>query len=146
MELSIIRYIKEHGLEAALAEFKLKSRDYENKVLIKYDQIGSSMGIEEVQDCRGLILEKDTWKIMSLSFRKFFNAEEGHASKIDWNTARILEKCDGTMIQLHWDWLKEEWFAATTGTAEGEGEVNNKLGTTFNDLFWETVNNRKSVV
>jgi hypothetical protein len=32
----------------------------------------------------------------------------------------------------------DKWFAGTTGTAEGEGEVNNKLGTT-NDLFWDTV-------
>ena len=44
-----------------------------------------------------------------------------------------------SMIQVYWDWYEEKWFAATTGTAEGEGEVNNKNGTTFNDLFWETV-------
>jgi len=79
---------------------------------------------------------------MCLSFRKFFNAAEGHASKIDWDTARILEKCDGSMIQVYFDWNKEKWFAATTGTAEGEGEVNNKFGTTFHDLFFETVFNK----
>jgi len=139
MELSVIKYIKKHGLEKTLKDFKLKSRVYENKVLIKYDQIDSSMGLEEVQDSRGLILEKDTWKIMSLPFRKFFNSAEGHASKIDWNTAHILEKIDGSMIQLYYDWNKETWFAATTGTAEGEGEVNNKLGLTFNSLFFKTV-------
>ncbi len=142
--LSIIRYIKEHGLEAALTEFKLKSRDYDKKVLIKYDQIASSMGIEEVQDCRGLILEKGTWDIMCLSFRKFFNNAEGHAATIDWDTAHVLEKLDGSMIQVYFDWNKDKWFAATTGTAEGEGEVNNKMGTTFNELFWNTVNNKYS--
>ena len=140
--LSIIKYIKENGLDKAVAEFKLKTRDYDKKVLIKYDQIASSMGFSEVQDCRGLILEKDTWKIMCLSFRKFFNAAEGHSAKIDWGSARILEKCDGSMIQVYFDWNKEKWFAATTGTAEGEGEVNNKLGTTFNDLFWNTVTDK----
>jgi hypothetical protein len=142
--LAIIKYIKENGLEAALKEFKLKSRDYDKKVLIKYDQIASSMGIEEVQDCRGLILEKDTWKIMCLSFRKFFNNAEGHAATIDWDTAHVLEKLDGSMIQVYFDWNKNKWFAATTGTAEGEGEVNNKMGTTFNELFWNTVNNKYS--
>jgi hypothetical protein len=55
-----------------------------------------------------------------VTFRKFFNAEE-NAHKIDWKTAKILEKLDGTMIQLHWDWYAQTWFAATTGTAEGEG-------------------------
>jgi len=137
--LSIIKYIKENGLDKAVSEFKLKTRDYEHKVLIKYDQIASSMGFSEVQDCRGLILEKGTWEILCLSFRKFFNAEEGHAAKIDWNTAKVLSKLDGSMIQVYWDTRKEEWFAATTGTAEGEGEVNNKDGTTFNGLFWKTV-------
>ena len=142
--LKVIEYIKENGLEKTLADFKLKSRDYDNKVLIKYDQIESSMGEAIVQECRGLILEKGTWNIMSLSFFKFFNAEEGHAAKVNWDTAKVLAKEDGSMIQVYWDWNKEEWFAATTGTAEGEGEVNNKLGTTFNELFWNTVNNKYS--
>jgi hypothetical protein len=79
-----------------------------------------------------------------LSFRKFFNNAEGHAASIDWDTAHVLEKLDGSMIQVYWDWNKETWFAATTGTAEGEGEVNNKMGTTFNELFWNTVNNKYS--
>jgi len=142
--LKIVSYIKKHGLEKTLVDFKLKSRNYNNKVLIKYDQIASMMGEPIVQEARGIILEKDTWKILSLSFTKFFNAEEGHAAKIDWDSAKVLTKEDGSMIQVYWDWNKEKWFAATTGTAEGEGEVNNKLGTTFNSLFWDTVNNKYS--
>lgn len=140
--LSIIDYIKKNGIERAIKEFKLKTRVYDKKILIKYDQIDSDMGLSEVQDCRGLILERDTWEIMCMSFRKFFNNSEGHAARIDWDTAHVLEKLDGTMIQVYWDWHKEEWFAATTGTAEGEGEVNNKYGTTFNELFWNTVKDK----
>jgi hypothetical protein len=33
--LAIQKYIKEHGLEKAIADFKLKSRVYENKILLK---------------------------------------------------------------------------------------------------------------
>jgi hypothetical protein len=144
MKLAIQEYLKKHGLEKTIEDFKLKSRDYEKKILLKYDQLVSNslMGLPEMQDCRGIILEKGTWKVMSLAFRKFFNAEEGNAAKIDWNTALVLEKLDGTLIQVYWDWHKNTWFAGTTGTAEGEGEVNNKLGTTFNDLFWDTINNK----
>ena len=140
--LKVQKYIREHGLDTLVKEFKLKVREYDKKVLIKYDQINSPMGVDEVQACRGLILEKGSWNVLSVAFEKFFNAAEGHAAKIDWDTAHILEKCDGTMIHVYWDWNKEKWFAATTGTAEGEGEVNNKMGTTFNDLFWETVNTK----
>jgi hypothetical protein len=139
--LAIQKYILENGLEKAILEFKLKSKEYSSKILLKYDQLSSPtlMANKEVQECRGLILEKGTWKVMSLAFTKFFNSEEGNAHKIDWDTAHVLEKLDGSCIQLYWDWDKEQWFAATTGTAEGEGEVNNKLGTTFNQLFWNTV-------
>jgi hypothetical protein len=140
--LSVIKHIKTYGIEETLIKFNLKSKIYDKKILLKYDQIESPMGLSEVQDCRGLILEKGTWNIMCFSFRKFFNADEGHASSIDWNTARVLEKCDGSMIQLYWDWNKNEWFASTTGMAEGEGEVNNKLGTRFNGLFWNTVHDK----
>ncbi len=139
--LAIQKYILKHGLDKTIKDFKLKSRVYENKILLKYDQLTSPtlMALPEMQDSRGLILELGTWKVLSLAFRKFFNSEEGNAHKIDWNTARILEKLDGTLIQLYWDEFKGTWFAGTTGTAEGEGEVNNKNGTTFNDLFFQTV-------
>lgn len=142
--LKIQEFILANGLEAAIKRFNLKSRNYENKILLKYDQLSSPtlMALPEVQECRGLILDKANWKVMSLAFTKFFNSEEGNAVKIDWSTAHVLEKLDGSCIQVYWDHYKNTWFAATTGTAEGEGEVNNKLGTTFNQLFWNTVKDK----
>ena len=142
--LAIQNYLRTHGLEKTIKDFSLKTREYEHKILLKYDQLVSPtlMALPEMQDCRGIILEKGTWNVMSLAFRKFFNSEEGNAAKIDWNTAHVLEKLDGTMIQVYYDWHDMTWYAGTTGTANGEGEVNNKNGTTFNDLFWDTVNNK----
>lgn len=137
--LTIQEYLKVFGLENAIEKFKLKCKMYPKKIHLKYDQLESNMSLTEVQECRGLILEKDTWKVMSMSFKKFFNHGESNAAKIDWDTAHVLEKVDGTMIQVYWDYHNQEWFAATTGTAEGEGEVNNKMGTTFNELFWKTI-------
>jgi T4 RnlA family RNA ligase len=139
--LAIQKYLLANGLEKTVAKFELKTREYENKVLLKYDQLcgPSMMANQEVQECRGIILEKGSWKVMSLAFTKFFNAEESNAHKIDWETAHVLEKLDGSCIQVYYDWNENVWYAGTTGTANGEGEVNNKLGTTFNQLFWNTV-------
>lgn len=147
MELAIQKYIRKYGIEKAILDFKLKTRIYENKILLKYDQLVSPtlMALPEMQDCRGIILDRANWSVMSLAFRKFFNSEEGNAHKIDWNTAHVLEKLDGSMMQVYWDKYKNEWFAATSGTAEGEGEVNNKTGTTFNQLFWKTVSEKYSL-
>ncbi len=48
-------------------------------------------------------------------------------------------------INLHYDWHKDEWFAATTGMAEAEGEVNNMYNTSFNDLFWKTIKDKYDI-
>jgi len=142
--LKIQEYIAKHGIEKAIIDFKLKTKVYENKILLKYDQLVSPtlMALPEMQDCRGLILDRNDFSVMSMAFRKFFNSEEGNAHKIDWSTAYVLEKLDGSMMQVYWDKYQEKWFAATSGTAEGEGEVNNKMGTTFNELFWKTVSEK----
>jgi len=145
--LAIQKYLAENGLDKAIKVFNLKTREYSSKILLKYDQLSSPtlMALKEVQECRGLVLEKDTWKVMSMAFSKFFNSEEGNAHKIDWDTAHVLEKLDGSLMSVYYDWNKKEWFAGTTGTAEGEGEVNNKMGTTFNQLFWTTIKEKYNV-
>ena len=140
--LAIVEYIKKNGLDKAIQTLKLKAKIYEHKIHLKYDQIESDMSQKEVQECRGLILDKKTLDVISMSFFKFFNNGETNAAKIDWKTAHVFEKVDGSMMQVYWDPYAEKWFAGTTGTAEGEGEVNNKSGTTFNDLFWQVVNDK----
>lgn len=35
--LAIQKYIKENGFDKAVSVFQLKTREYENKVLLKYD-------------------------------------------------------------------------------------------------------------
>lgn len=136
--LKIIDYIKKNGLSKTCDDFSLTLKDYDNFFLLKYSQIDSPLQIEEVQECRGLILEKETLNVLLLSFKKFFNYGEGSASPINWSNCSILEKVDGSLISL-W-YYNGKWNTSTTGTALGEGLVNNKMGTSFSDLFWETIN------
>jgi hypothetical protein len=95
MGLKVIESIKKYGLDETIDKFKLIKREYNHKILLKYNQIESDMSLTEVQESRGLVLEKGTWSIMSMSFMKFFNSAESHAAKIDWESASILEKLDG---------------------------------------------------
>jgi|AntRauMFilla1563_2_1112583.scaffolds.fasta_scaffold00207_20 T4 RnlA family RNA ligase len=133
--LKIVKYIRKYGLDKAISDFKLICKDDGERILLKYNQIESNMGIPEVQECRGLILEKKTLRVLCLPFFKFFNSAEGYAAKIDWSTAHILEKLDGSLITLYS--YNNKWFAATSGMIQGEGEVNNKLGSTFHSLFMD---------
>ncbi len=138
--LAVQRFLREGGTLADLtAKFSIHVRRHEtlpNLVLLKYDQIASAMGEEIVRDCRGLILdEADGWHAVSLAFRKFFNHGEGHAAPIDWSTARVQEKLDGSLMVLYW--YADEWRVASSGTPDACGDINGS-GLLFRDLFWRT--------
>lgn len=87
-----------------------------NLVLFKYNQIDSDFSNPLVRECRGLILEKDTWKGVAIPFFKFGNYNEGYADTIDWNSAKILQKCDGSLIKLFY--YNNKWNIATNGTID----------------------------
>lgn len=139
MRLKITEYIRKHGLSKTLEDFKLKHKEYEHKILIKYDSVESPFSAEEVREARGLVLEKGSWDVLSLAFKKFFNYGEEYASELNWETSRVFKKMDGTLIHVYYDPIKCDVCFGTTGTAEGEGEVNNfhsvKIDGTFADLF-----------
>jgi hypothetical protein len=107
---------------------------YTNLVSLKYHQIESPMGEPIVQQCRGIVLDQDDdWRIVSRPFDKFFNYGEGHAAPIDWSTAQVLEKLDGSLMSMYW--YDGDWQVASSGTPDAGGDVNgNQM--TFADLFW----------
>lgn len=112
---------------------------YPNLVLFKYDQIDSPSGNSLVNECRGVILdEKSNWEVVSRGFNRFYNFGDGAAAKIDWSTARVQEKIDGSLMMMyHYDGA---WHVASSGTPDASGNVNGDCGKTFAELFWETFN------
>jgi len=115
------------------------------RIGFKYNQIKSDLGNRICQESRGLILEKPSWRVVSCSLPKFFNAAENHAVDIDWDSAEIFEKLDGSAVVIY-RW-QDDWIAHTLGTIEGEGPVQmdesmkkyekDWEGNTFADLFWD---------
>lgn len=143
-ELALQRLLRSAGL-SALEPLAIKARphpQYPNLLCFKYDQRLSPMREEAVQDARGLILDQhDDWSVVSMSFRKFFNLGESLAAPIDWETARVEEKLDGSLMSLYW--YDGAWQVHTTGTADAGGMVMRDIRTkheqlTFRHLFWQT--------
>lgn len=124
------------GLRQRYAITAKRHGKYNNLVLLKYNQIESPFAERIVQECRGLILdESNNWNVVARGFDKFFNHGEGHAAKIDWMTAQVQEKVDGSLCVLyHYD---NRWHVATTGTPDASGDVSG-FGVTFADYFWDT--------
>lgn len=105
-------------------------------VQLKYDMIDSPLGHPLVRQCRGLILdEANDWAVVARPFDKFFNFGEPCADSIDWGTARVQEKVDGSLIILYF--YAGKWNAATSGMPDASGDVNG-FAMTFGDLFWDT--------
>lgn len=119
--------------------------NYPNLILFKYDQIDSPFGEEIVRECRGIILdESDGWSIVSRAFDKFFNhgEREGEAvMAIDWGTARVQEKVDGSLMVLYS--YKGQWHVASSGSPDAGGQVGD-FGFTFAELFWKVFHASKA--
>lgn len=122
-----------HGLEV---NYRIKHRRhprYPHLVQLKYSQIDSPMGMHIVQQCRGIILdEANDWAIVARPFDKFFNHGETFAADIDWSTARVQEKLDGSLlIRYHYN---GEWHWASSGTPDAGGPVGNGFDGTLAEL------------
>lgn len=89
-----------------------KSGDY---ILFMYNQYRSDFSLPEVCEARGSIFYWNgrEYECVCHPFDKFFNHTEPHASKIDWDSARVLEKIDGSLIKL-WH-HNREWHLSTNG-------------------------------
>jgi hypothetical protein len=115
-----------------------ESVDY---ILLIYSQIESDFSNPIVRECRGVILRKFDLRVVCFPFTKFFNVQEQLSSFINWSTARVTEKLDGSIIKLWFDY--GNWHISTNGTinaADAElqmamGEVRN-----YHDLFMSADN------
>lgn len=115
----------------------VRSQIHPNLVLLKYDQIHSPFSNPLVRECRGLILdEANDWSVVSRSFDKFFNYGESYAASIDWSTAKVQEKLDGTLCTLYF--YKNEWHVQTLGNPDALGSINENEDMNFQKLFWDT--------
>lgn len=116
---------------------------YPNLHHIKYDT-GSPFYLPLVRECRGLILDADSeWNVVARPFDKFFNYGEPNAAQLDWATARVTEKLDGSLLYMyHYD---GGWQVATTGTPDARGPVH-QASMSFKDLFWQTFTDQGMII
>jgi RNA ligase len=111
-----------------------RHKQHPNLVLFKYEMT-ADFREPLVRECRGLVLDSSNeWRVVCRPFDKFFNYGEGHAATIDWSTARVQEKLDGSLCTLYY--YGGAWNVATTGTPDASGEVHGGEKT-FDEYFFD---------
>lgn len=87
--------------------------------------------------CRGVICKQNEnkWEIVSQPYQKFFNLQEPRCGFSNLNVnCSLVEKVDGTCIQVWYDEDINDWRASTLGTITPLNVSDS--GITFDKLFW----------
>jgi len=106
-------------------------------VLLKYQPFISEMEYAICQEARGAIFRdmQNHYIPISIALYKFFNAAEKYAVTefIDWSTATVSEKVDGSLMKLGYDPVDKCWLLSSNGSIFAR---NVEAGdTNFEDLF-----------
>lgn len=143
----LARYIRSHeNWRTELSEYPyfLKIAEEGRFAIFNYDMTQSvsidgerkmcDFSLPEVQEARGIIIDTETLDVVCWPFRKFGNYGEYYADSIDWSTARVQEKVDGSIMKLWND--GERWRVSTNSAITNDQPV--KFGShSLTDLFME---------
>ena len=136
----IEEYMNTHPLwreEFAAAPYFITVKEDHPYILLQYSQLESDFSNPMVQQARGSIFRwsemNEEWVCVCRPFRKFHNIQEDYAAPIDWNTARITEKVDGSLMKLWCD--HGDWHLSTSGCIDAFKTRAGDSGLTFGDIF-----------
>jgi hypothetical protein len=113
-------------------------------VSLKYNAIESPMREPIVQECRGMIVQgyDRNARVVAHPYNKFWNHGEALAATIDWTSARVQSKLDGSLCLLYYC---NGWQFGSSGSPLGGGRYNKEASKTFGSIFRETFESTEMV-
>lgn len=140
--MEILEFIKNNeNWEEELSKdpYNISVKKEGDLVLLKYNQI-TSKKCDLTSSCRGVIIDTVNMEYVCRPFKRFFNYGEGYVPDIDWSSAVVREKVDGSLIKVYF--YNGEWRVATNGTIDAFKAslslpitIGDKTISTFGDLF-----------
>lgn len=119
MQLLIQKFCQENKNWEEILEkepYYIKIKKDNGYVLFMYTLGLTDFSIPLCRECRGIILDElNNFKPMCVPFYKFFNFGEPHADEIDWDSAEVQEKVDGSLCKI-WYGRDGELVFSTNGT------------------------------
>jgi hypothetical protein len=130
--LKVCEYLETHSYDQLEADFGIKAKVYNDRVVLNYSQIDSQKHEPIVQECRALILGIPDHNVLSRAFDRFFNyGEDPRTKEFNISKAKVGEKIDGSICPVYHD--GDKWQVATRSMAFAEGHT--PTGRTYRDVF-----------
>ena len=159
--MHVQKFLKEYGLVELQKRFAIVVNEYPDRVVLNYNQIESPRFVTLVDECRALILRKDTGEVLARTFERFYNIGESVDPKMGLDIQRIATpiessqefmafalnesiietKLDGSLLSLYHD--GDKWCVSTRKMAFAEGQ--STLGRTFAEIFFEVANKKRII-
>lgn len=135
-KLALLEFISSHSdweKRLSTGQYNIKIKRNGDFIIFNYG-IAPNFADPVVKECRGIILHEPTMTPVCVPFFKFGNYNEAYADQIDWKTARVQEKIDGSLIKL-W-FFKGDWYLSTNGSINAfDAALPSGDGNSFGDLF-----------
>lgn len=141
--MEVLNFINTHNdWEEILTQppYCIKINRDDKYIILKYNQLGSDFTLPIVRECRGSIFylnDNDKYECVCRAFDKFGNWGESYVKNVDWSTAVVEEKIDGSLIKI-WH-HNNEWNISTNGTIDAFEAKIGDTELTFGDLVNEAV-------
>lgn len=117
-ELNVQKFLRCGGTLDELREppYSLIVKEEDNLVLLKYTQ-GVSDGFNPiVNECRGVILDRDdNWNTVCYPFNRFYNVGQPEAAVLG-KELRVYSKEDGALVRCYY--YHGDWYCASNSTID----------------------------
>jgi len=157
MSLQVLDFIHQHTTDwrerLAQKPYCVTAKEDGPYVILNYNQIHSDFNEPIARECRGLIIKRteahafyaqidgepvptgysEKWEPVCVPFFKFGNYSEAYCPEIDWPSARILEKVDGSLIKTWFD--DGQWRVSTSSVIDAHKAPINNTELSFGELF-----------
>ncbi len=119
MRSVICQFIQEHpdDYEEKLNALNIKVGHKEHYAIFNYG-IAADFFHPLVKEARGIIIDLDSLMVVCWPFTKFGNYFESYADNIDWESARVQEKVDGSIIKLWYRTDAGQWQFSTNSVID----------------------------
>lgn len=145
-KIALFLYEHPNNWRELIKEKAICFHNKDKRYIFNYETTNCDYRDPIVQEARGIILEIDEEKgsivVICWPFRKFGNYQEGYVDEIDWDSAKVQEKVDGSIIKLYF--YDNQWTWATNAMIDAKDAYLPDTEKTFYDLI-QKCNNYKNI-